>query len=185
MAAIDYYFLADDGSSFKVTKMHAPYFYVSVKVDKELEVETFLRKRFERELADIELVEREDLDLNNHLAGLKRVYLKIFFRSVADLLAVRKVLQVHVRRNKAAARARVKRASATVRSGDAAAYANEYLESITDLREFDVKYHIRCAIDTGQCAGGDTLAQQERGGFRFGAFFGRARLAALRFCGRA
>lgn len=47
----------------------------------------------------IEVVEKEDLDLPNHLTGLKRKTLKIVFRNQADMLAVRKVITGIVYKN--------------------------------------------------------------------------------------
>ena len=43
----------------------------------EREVDAYLRRKFETAIKDIEIVLREDLDLKNHLSGLKRKLLKV------------------------------------------------------------------------------------------------------------
>ena len=48
----------------------------------------------------METVRKEDLDLANHLVGLKQTYLKLYFLTVADLIKVRKDLLFAVRRNR-------------------------------------------------------------------------------------
>ena len=45
--------------------------------DMEREVDSYLRRKYENAFRDVEIVEREDLDLKNHLSGLKRRLLKV------------------------------------------------------------------------------------------------------------
>jgi DNA polymerase epsilon subunit 1 len=55
--------VSQDGSTFKVKYKFPPYFYAATKDKMELEVEAYLRRRYEGDIADIEIIEKEDLDL--------------------------------------------------------------------------------------------------------------------------
>lgn len=46
----------------------------------EREVDAYLRRKFEAAIREVELVSREDLDLKNHLSGLKQKLLKVTLR---------------------------------------------------------------------------------------------------------
>ena len=43
----------------------------------EREVDAYLRRKFETAIRNVEEVQMEDLDLKNHLSGLKRTLLKV------------------------------------------------------------------------------------------------------------
>jgi hypothetical protein len=58
----------------------------------ETAVEEFILKRYEGAVSRIIRERKEDLKLPNHLLGYRRLYLKLVFRNVQDLLAVRKDL---------------------------------------------------------------------------------------------
>lgn len=81
-AAVDYYFIADSGETFKTTLLYDPYFYIGCKVSKplstallgwpsrsplrsqpgtETEVEEYLRRRFENVIEKVNRVRKEDL----------------------------------------------------------------------------------------------------------------------------
>jgi DNA polymerase epsilon subunit 1 len=62
-SCVDLYFVTQDGFSFKTKYKFRPYFYAATKDKMELELEAYLRRRYERQVADIEIVEKEDLDL--------------------------------------------------------------------------------------------------------------------------
>lgn len=128
-------------------------------------VEDALRKRFEKAIELIERVEKEDLDFPNHLAGLKRSYLKLSFRNVSDLDKVKRVLMpIAIRQgenyqdgvipmttdadfNQTDSGRHKKGAMGT---GDPHASA---LSNIVDLREHDVPYALRVSIDYNICVG--------------------------------
>ena len=61
----------------------APYFYVGVRNNAEAEVEAYLRRKYEGQVLDTVVVAKEDLDMKNHLAGLKHKYLKVSFSAAA------------------------------------------------------------------------------------------------------
>lgn len=91
-AGVDYYFLEDDGGSFKATIEYDPYFLIAVKKGKESEVEEWCRRKFDGLMKGVKRVEKEDLQMPNHLLGYRRVFLRLAFENVGDLLGVRKVL---------------------------------------------------------------------------------------------
>jgi DNA polymerase epsilon subunit 1 len=99
-SAVDYYFYEQDGGTFKATVTFAPYFLSGVKTGSHASAEAYLRRRFEGKFSDIECVEKEDLDLANHLSGLKKVYIKVQFNGEAQFMETRREVQQIVRRNK-------------------------------------------------------------------------------------
>nr|XP_009858713.1 DNA polymerase epsilon catalytic subunit A-like [Ciona intestinalis] len=154
VSAVDYYFLQDDGKRFKVTLPYNPYFYLAVKKGTEQETLSYLKKKFSR-IHTIEVVKKEDLDLHNHLVGLKRTYLKLSFYHVDDMTSVRQAVHRSVRKNKE-------------REKDSSVYSNmfsselggqseqsygsssktqEQLDNLVDIREYDVPYHVRVGIN--------------------------------------
>lgn len=98
-AAVDYYFLDDEGGSFKATVKFDPYFLISCRNDSETEVDEYLRRRFEGRLKNVVHLEKEDLSLPNHLVGLRRKLVRLEFNNVSDLMEVRKQLMPIVEAN--------------------------------------------------------------------------------------
>ncbi|KAI9860198.1 MAG: DNA polymerase epsilon catalytic subunit [Trichoglossum hirsutum] len=158
-AGVDFYFLEDDGSSFKATIGYDPYFVLACKMNSEPEVEEWLRRKFEGVLKKVVKVTREDLQMPNHLLGYRRTFLQLKFANVPDLLTVRKVLMPIAEKNKknlTAMDTYAEVSSSTsgfdifdeLRENDkrsnAIADASDY---IVDIREYDVPYHVRVAID--------------------------------------
>ncbi|KAI8559238.1 hypothetical protein RHMOL_Rhmol04G0157000 [Rhododendron molle] len=82
-SCVDLYFVCQDGSTFKTKYKFRPYFYAATKDKMEMDVEAYLRRRYESQIADIEIVEKEDLNLGEalfqthenleHLAMMERV----------------------------------------------------------------------------------------------------------------
>ena len=99
-AGVDYYFLEEDGGSFKATVEYDPYFLIAVKRGSEVEVEEWCRRMFEGLIKKVIRVEREDLKLPNHLLGHRREFLQLNFANVSHLLEVRKVLLPLAEKNK-------------------------------------------------------------------------------------
>ena len=106
----------------------------------------------------------------NHLTGLQRTYMKISFRNVNDLVAVRKAIMAAVERNKELMReigssadlddALLQLAYESSRAprpqgshgGPSRLFSGKNrdlhgLENILDIREYDVPYHLRVCID--------------------------------------
>ena len=94
-------------------------------------------------LASIERKDMEDLDMEDHLSGRQRAFLKLSFRNVNELMEVRRELLPAVKRN-------------TSRANVAAAYEDihddtrppaDLMDAIIDMREYDVPYYTRVSID--------------------------------------
>lgn len=146
--------MAEDGSCFKATLSYSPYFFIKCRVGSENEVEEYIRRRFENTVESIQRVQKEDLDLPNHLSGAKRPYLKLSFRNTSDLLAVRKVLLPLAIRNGETYRDGVLSAPGAGQAPmtDTSVHQHEKgehgaLNKIVGLREYDIPYHLRVAID--------------------------------------
>ncbi|RPB25462.1 DNA polymerase epsilon catalytic subunit A [Terfezia boudieri ATCC MYA-4762] len=157
-AAVDYYFLDDFGGSFKASLVYDPYFMIACKLGAEGEVEEWLRRKFEGQLKKTTRWLKEDLSMPNHLLGYRRTYIQLSFNNISDLLAVRKVLLPIAEANKKkqnAMDAYMEVASATTAhdffddSNDSRKTTTvlEASDCIIDIREFDVPYHVRVAID--------------------------------------
>ena len=61
---------------------------------------SFLSRKLSGRLAGIDMVDKEDLDLPNHLVGLKGRYLKLRFLSVEDLMKAKREIMPAVRKNR-------------------------------------------------------------------------------------
>lgn len=89
-SAVDFYFIQDDSSSFKVTLQFQPYFLIGCRPSTESTVEEWLKRKYESKISKIERQRKEDLKLPNHLMGHSRILLKLSFHNVHDLLDVRR-----------------------------------------------------------------------------------------------
>lgn len=63
ISAVDYYFIEEDGTRFKISLPFKPYFYILCRKDTLQEVSTLLHKKYPGFLSKIEPVTKEDLDL--------------------------------------------------------------------------------------------------------------------------
>merc|ERR1712185_842953 len=104
-SAVDLYFLDREGGTFRTTLVYDPYFYVAVEPRFARDASVLLQRKFEGLLAGLELVDKEDLDMNNHLSGKKACYMKLAFRNVQDLMDVRAQILPTVERNRKRAQA--------------------------------------------------------------------------------
>lgn len=109
IACLDLYFLQQDGATFKASIAHEPYFYVAVAsgaAARNREVISALERTYEGLISSISTVEKEDLEMLNHLSGRRREYLCLRFRAVSELSAVKSQLKPLIDKNIAAARSR-------------------------------------------------------------------------------
>ncbi|KAK6349869.1 DNA polymerase epsilon catalytic subunit [Orbilia brochopaga] len=158
-AGVDFYFIDDDGGSFKATLLYDPYFLIACKGGFEIEVEEWIRRKFEGLVKSTSRLTKEDLQMPNHLLGYKRTFIKIAFNNVPDLLAVRKVLMPIAEDNRKKVDAIDTYAEVTdsraefdlfddqidaQRINTAVVDASDF---IIDIREYDVPYHVRVSID--------------------------------------
>ncbi|KIY72932.1 hypothetical protein CYLTODRAFT_485908 [Cylindrobasidium torrendii FP15055 ss-10] len=170
-AAVDYYFIQDDGSMFKATLAHEAYFYIACKAGTESTIEEWLVKKYEGLISRVVRERKEDLKMPNHLMGHQRLYIKLCFRNVNDLLSVRREivpLALENSANRSAVDAYAEVVSATAsgnlnggasmdielegefgggRGGAGSGRDIDPRESIIDVREYDVPYYLRVAID--------------------------------------
>ncbi|OWK14641.1 POLE [Cervus elaphus hippelaphus] len=157
VSAVDYYFIQDDGSRFKVALPYKPYFYIATRKGCEREVSSFLSKKFQGKIAKVETVPKEDLDLPNHLVGLKRNYIKLSFNTVEDLVKVRKEISPAVKKNRDQGHASdayttmlssvLQGSSVIIDEEETSKKTADQMDNIVDMREYDVPYHIRLSID--------------------------------------
>ena len=160
-SCLDAFFVCEDGSRLKASIQHFPYFYVLLRSSSPsdyLEAETYLMRRFEPHLLSCSLHDMEDLALPNHLSGLKRAYVRLSFRCVSDLTFVRNQLRPVILANQKAGDRSITHPLDTAASHDSYALKSrkrrdEVLDSLIDMREYDVPYVTRVAIDLGIRAG--------------------------------
>ena len=99
-AGVDYYFLEEDGGTFKATVEYDPYFLIAVKKGKEADVEEWCRRKFEGLVKRVKRIEKEDLQMPNHLLGYRRMFLQLAFENVSNLLNVRKAIMPIAEKNR-------------------------------------------------------------------------------------
>jgi DNA polymerase epsilon subunit 1 len=99
-AGVDFYFLEDDGNSFKATVEYDPYFLIAVKGGREAEVEEWCKRVLEDVVKTVHRVVKEDLGMPNHLLGNRRTFLQLGFANVSNLLEARKMLMPIAEKNK-------------------------------------------------------------------------------------
>lgn len=99
-AGVDFYFLEDDGGSFKATVEYDPYFLIAVKGGREAEVEEWCRRILDGVLKGAHKVVKEDLQMPNHLMGNRRTFLQLSFANVSNLLEARKLIMPIAEKNK-------------------------------------------------------------------------------------
>lgn len=99
-AGVDFYFLEEDGESFKATVEYDPYFLIAVRRGKEAEVEEWVKRKLEGTVKLVKRIEKEDLSMPNHLLGYRRGFLELRFANVGDLLSARKVIMPIAEKNK-------------------------------------------------------------------------------------
>ncbi|KAI7906423.1 uncharacterized protein BX663DRAFT_496365 [Cokeromyces recurvatus] len=159
-SGVDYYFINDNGETFKTTLIFSPYFFIGCKPGTEDEVEDYLHRRFEDTIEKMKRVKKEDLKQPNHLIGNTRTYIQLCFRNQSDLFSVRKILLPIAKKNQEKAKkvdayAEVLNAANNIRYENqthsaalsSRRHPEETLENILDIREYDIPYYVRVAID--------------------------------------
>jgi DNA polymerase epsilon subunit 1 len=150
-------------------------------------VEDWLIKKYEGVIYRIVRERKEDLKMPNHLLGHRRLFLQLCFRNVTDLLTVRRdimplALANGAKRSAIDAYAEVVNATENshmdvdsswgAEAGTSTTRDKDPREAIIDVREFDVPYYLRVAMDNeirvglwytiSFNAGQPTLTQLER-----------------------
>ncbi|XP_011882583.1 PREDICTED: DNA polymerase epsilon catalytic subunit A [Vollenhovia emeryi] len=152
LSGVDYYFIEEDATRFKVSLPYSPYFYVLCRKDTFEEVSTFLSKKYAGTLTKIETVYKEDLDLPNHLIGLRQKYLKVSFANIVDLTKVKRDIVRVVRINKEREKGKTyytDMLATTLQPNeqDSGRQTLDHMDNILDIREHDVPHHVRVSID--------------------------------------
>jgi DNA polymerase epsilon subunit 1 len=100
-AGLDCYFIEEDGRTFKATIEYDPYFLVAVKRGHEPEAEEWLKRAPGGGVVkSLRKVEKEDLQMPNHLLGYRRTFFELRFANVSDLLAARRDIMPIAEKNK-------------------------------------------------------------------------------------
>ncbi|KAJ2898425.1 hypothetical protein MKZ38_003932 [Zalerion maritima] len=161
-AAVDCYFIEEDGGTFKATIEYQPYFLIAVRKGKETEVEEWLKRvPGGGVVKSVKRVEKDDLSMPNHLLGYRRTFLEIRFANVSDLLSARRDIMPIAEKNKSNMDAMDTYAEAATSNGgfdlfdedsrDDDRRANgsfsDSSDYVVDIREYDVPYHVRVMID--------------------------------------
>ncbi|KAJ9148528.1 DNA polymerase epsilon catalytic subunit [Pleurostoma richardsiae] len=160
-AALDCYFIEEDGATFKATVEYEPYFLVAVRKGHEAEVEEWCKRvPGGGVVKSVRRLEKEDLQMPNHLLGYRRTFLQLLFANVQNLLAARRDIMPIAEKNKKGMDAMDTYAEVATANGDfdlfddsrddekrlnvSIADASDFL---VDIREYDVPYHVRVLID--------------------------------------
>ena len=120
---------------------YEPYFYIVVKSDMLEDFQQYLSKYFEDKISSTEIIEKVDLDMPNHLSGIKKRVIKVNFKNIANLVSVRNTLRPIVQKNK------TKEKVLTYTELLNPSTKVDIIEMIQDLREDDIPYHVRVCID--------------------------------------
>ncbi|KAJ3380162.1 DNA polymerase epsilon catalytic subunit [Lobulomyces angularis] len=151
--AVDLYFLEEDGGSFKTTMFFEPYFFVVCNPGTLSDVEEFLIRKYKKLIASIVQVKKEDLKAPNHLIEKNIKVLKLSFHNVQNLNTCKRILlpmALKSKLNRDAGHAYddieefIKKNTS---NQDFRTSVRNPAENIIDIREFDVPYYVRAAID--------------------------------------
>ena len=110
-----------------------------------MELSQHLQKRFEG--CRVDVVEREDLDMPNHLNGNKHRLLKLVFGTVNDMNDARNTLRCAYTLTYSTDLPRTALVKRSKRSDTSNSLTSDPLELVSDLREHDVTYTMRACID--------------------------------------
>ncbi|KAK3935118.1 DNA polymerase epsilon catalytic subunit A [Diplogelasinospora grovesii] len=161
-AALDCYFIEEDGSTFKATVEYEPYFVVACRKGHEGEVEEWCKRvPGGGVVKSVKRVEKEDLKMPNHLLGYRRTFLELRFYNVQDLLAARRDVMPIAENNKkgmdamdtyaevATANSNFDLFDDDTRNDERRLNASfaDASDFLVDIREYDVPYHVRVMID--------------------------------------
>ncbi|KAK9466183.1 hypothetical protein V1512DRAFT_279446 [Lipomyces arxii] len=159
-AAVNFYFLGEDGENFRATLRYDPYFLIACKSGLEAETEEYVRRKYEGLIKNTSRVQKDDLDMPNHILGHRRTFIKIDFSNVNNLISVRREILPLVEKNRKMLDAMDVYADSSAVSMDLESDFNVYdhtqsthtrevdvTEHIFDIREYDVPYHVRTSVD--------------------------------------
>lgn len=143
LSAMLLFFLQRDGRTFRATFTFRPYFFVQLGERENFEkMADILTQRFNDQGVFVEIVEREDLAMEDHLIGRKRKLIKLSFENSDGLLRARKDLQIEMRRSQ-------KKKEGFSFDAPEKSDKGSAIDAIVDMYEYDVAYVNRVCIDNG------------------------------------
>ncbi|GES67478.1 hypothetical protein SCEPF1_0005004900 [Saccharomyces cerevisiae] len=143
VSGVDFYFLDEEGGSFKSTVVYDPYFFIACNDESRVnDVEELVKKYLESCLKSLQIIRKEDLTMDNHLLGLQKTLIKLSFVNSNQLFEARKLLRPILQDN---ANNNVQRNIYNVAANGSEKVDAKHL--IEDIREYDVPYHVRVSID--------------------------------------
>lgn len=81
----------------KISYPFRPYLYLGTIPGTEFQVASYLNKKYP--IAHVEHFEKENLDLKNHLSGLKAKFLFVSFPSTVEMAAFKKEIFSQIKKN--------------------------------------------------------------------------------------
>jgi DNA polymerase epsilon subunit 1 len=81
--------MEESGKWTKAVYPYQPYFFLLCADEVIKEIMFYLNSQYEKLIEKIDAVNKEDLELVNHLSGKTQRYLKLSFKNVTDLMTVR------------------------------------------------------------------------------------------------
>ena len=145
-AALLCYFIDEAGQWFKALYPFEPYFYLRCEPKDTRDVVLYLNNTFENRVLQIDLVDKVDLDLPNHLSGKTQKYIKLSFKTVEELLDIRNELKSIINRNNETIAKKNEAENIFMKDVEIEEEEN-FLMKIIELREYDVTYYNRVCID--------------------------------------
>jgi len=156
-SGVDLYFLSDDSTTFKSTLYYAPYFYVAVPDQTFItDMASFLTRKYESNSITVTPVDKEDLDMPNHLSGKLHRMLKLSFVNQADMMEVRReILPIVKKKIDPTAQDSTANNVTLVGTNNNSSSANtsmldsttNLLDHLVDIREYDIPFQQRVMID--------------------------------------
>eukprot|EP01039_Chlorochromonas_danica_P000441 gene441-475_t len=151
-AGLELYFVQNTGENFKASITYDPYFFVDIppaQSSRLNEVVNHLSRRFEGCRATI--VSKDDLDQANHLApGVKHQFIKIAFDTVNALVEAKTEIKTLLDRRDSRSLVLISEQDEGPmgsRNKNGGNSAGDPLDCIVGIREYDVPYTMRVAID--------------------------------------
>lgn len=155
VSAVEYYFLKSNTQGFRLSFSYSPYFYLMVQEGQEEIVKDWVERKWII-ISSVQILEKQDLNLVNHLTGLVRKVLRLEFKNCGQLWQVRKELLSIIQRNKKLGSGS-KDQDQDLCLGimlnakeDMIFKKEDPSQSLLELREFDIPYYLRTAIDNGK-----------------------------------
>ncbi|RIB08013.1 hypothetical protein C2G38_2112181 [Gigaspora rosea] len=143
-------------SYFRCTIHYYPYFFVQCQPGTEHTIGEYLGRKYDQYIYKISYVVKQDLKKVNHLINGDQIYIKLEFWNVIELVTVRNQLFRIATEN------RKNLDVVNIYGNNSNSYGSKYSESgqkdkilddIIDLREYDIPYYQRAAMDLGYRVG--------------------------------